>query len=125
MSSRSTTLALIAWAVGISLFLGFVGAAVLTALAPRTVAFAAELACDGTMNHSSTAYQYKPGQRGTLQEWTCTAASGETTRIVGPTYLYASLTFSAGSFVLLGVLVTIARLVRRRPNTTRRGSGSP
>src|SRR5690606_33497036 len=85
-----------------SLFLGFVGAAVLGAVAPGTVGFAAELACAGTVDHTTERYSYKPGQSGTSQEWTCTSATGESTRIVGPTYVYAALVFSAGSVAVLG-----------------------
>lgn len=98
----------IASVLGISLFCGFVGAAVLGAVAPGTIGFAAELACAGTVDHSTYSYSYKPGQRGTSQVWTCTAATGETTPIVGRTYVYAALTFSAGSAVVLGLLGAVA-----------------
>ena len=100
--TRTSAMAIVlAWLTGLGLFLGFVGAAVIGATAPKTIAFAAEMACDGTVDHETLAYSYKPGQRGTSQEWTCTTASGESTRIVGITYLYAALVFSAGSVALL------------------------
>ncbi len=98
----------------LSLFFGFVGAAVLGAVAPGTVAFAADMACDGTVDHSTYSYSYRPGQRGTSQVWTCTSASGEETQIVGKTYVYASLVFSAGSAVVLGLLATGAGAFMRR-----------
>lgn len=116
-SRRVVTVAVLAWLLGLGLFLGFVGAAVIGATAPQTIAFAAEMACDGTVDHETLAYSYKPGQRGTSQEWTCTTASGESTRIVGITYLYAALVFSAGSVALLvGLCVLVwVFLWRRRP----------
>ncbi len=105
-------IAVLVW-VGASLFTGFVGAAIIGALAPGTIGFAAELACDGTVRHSSFDYSYKPGQAGTSQEWTCTPANGTTERIVGKTFVYAGAVFSAGTAVLLGVLGLLGwRLVR-------------
>lgn len=104
--------------VVVSLFSGFVGAAILGAVAPGTVGFAAELACDGTVDHYFYGYSYKPGQSGTSQEWTCTSASGEKERIVGMTFVYAGLVFSAGAAVALGVLVIAAWLIGRRCHQT-------
>lgn len=105
-------IAVLVWVVA-SLFTGFVGAAIIGALAPGTVGFAAELACAGTVRHSSFDYSYKPGQAGTSQEWTCTSANGTTERIVGKTFVYAGAVFSAGAAVLLGVLGLLGwRLVR-------------
>jgi len=100
--------------LSISLFLGFVGGAVLAAVAPNTVGFAAELACAGVVEHTSQAYSYKPGQSGITQEWTCTSAGGETKRIVGPTYVYAAIVFSAGVAAVLGVLAVVGWSLLKR-----------
>jgi hypothetical protein len=100
--------------LGASLFLGFVGAAVLAGVAPTTVGFAADLACAGVVEHTSQAYSYKPGQSGISQEWTCTSAGGETQRIVGLTYVYAAAIFSAGIAAVLGVLAAVGWLLLKR-----------
>ena len=119
-SRRVVTIVVAAWILGTGLFLGFVGAAVIGATAPRTIAFAAEIACDGNVDHETLSYRYLTGESGTSQEWTCVSASGESERIVGITYLYAALVFSAGSVVLLGVLGLLVWvfLWRRAPHAT-------
>lgn len=93
----------IAVLLGISLFWGVVAAAVIGAVAPKTVLFAAEMACAGTVTHESVGYSYKPGQQGVAQLFTCTI-DGERRNIILPTFLYAGLTFSAGVFVVLLLL---------------------
>lgn len=93
--------------LGVSLFTGFVGAAVIGALAPRSVMFAADMACPGVVSHDSVGYSYKPGQRGVAQVFTCTVA-GEERDIILATFGYAGLTFSAAAFaVLLLLAVTV------------------
>jgi len=88
-------------ALGVSLFLGFVGAAVAGALLPRTVIFAADMACPGGVRHDSFNYSYKPGQRGTAQVFTCELPGQAPRDITGVTFVYAGLSFSAAALVLL------------------------
>lgn len=98
----------------ISLFLAFVGGAVLAAVAPSTAGLAAELACAGVVDHTSQAYSYKPRQSGITLKWTCTSAGGKTKRIVGPTYVYAAVVFSAGIAAVLGVLAAVGWSLLKR-----------
>lgn len=94
-------------ALGVSLFLGFVGAAVAGALLPRTVMFAADMACPGGMKHDSFNYSYKPGQRGTAQVFTCELPGQAPRDITGVTFVYAGLSFSAAALLLLLVFWSI------------------
>lgn len=87
-----------------SLFFGFVGAAIIGALAPRSVMFAADMACPGGVQHNSYDYSYKPGQRGTSQEFRCDLPGQASTDITGTTFVYAGLSFSAAALIVLLVL---------------------
>ncbi len=101
-------------ALGFSLFVGFVGAAVIGAVFPKSVMFAADMACAGTVSHDSFDYSYKPGQHGTSQEFECLVPGQEPQRIVGKTFLFAGLTFSGGAFVVMLIaLAMLGNLVHR------------
>lgn len=91
--------------VGVALFCGFVGAAVVGAVFPRSVAFANAMACQGgTAQHDSYGYSYKPGQYGVNQVFSCVMPDGEVKTVTLRTFLYAGLVFSGGAFVVLGLL---------------------
>ncbi len=100
-------------ALGFSLFTGFVSAAVLGAVVPQTVGFAAEMACPGQVSHDSYNYSYKPGQHGTAQQFTCLVPGQAPQEITGKTFVYAGLSFSAGALVLIALLWSfVGRFVR-------------
>lgn len=101
----------LAGVVGTSLFFGFVGAAMIGALAPRSIMFAAEMACPGGVQHNSFSYSYKPGQRGTSQVFRCEFPGQSPTDITGLTFVYAGLSFSAAALI---VLLTLWALIWQR-----------
>lgn len=106
--------------VGVALFIGYVGAAIVGAVAPGTVAFANGMACqDGTALHDSYGYSYKPGQSGVSQVFSCQLPDGTVENVTLQTFLYAGLVFSGGAFVVLAllaltVLPALGRALRRR-----------
>ncbi|MCO5174289.1 MAG: hypothetical protein M9914_08855 [Trueperaceae bacterium] len=106
--------------VGVALFIGYVGAAVIGAVAPGTVAFANDMACGGgTALHHSYGYSYKPGQTGVSQVFSCQLPDGTIEDVTLQTFLYAGLVFSGGAFVVLAllaltVLPALGRALRRR-----------
>lgn len=112
---RIVATALLVALLGLSLFAGFVGAAIIGAVAPSTVAFANGMACrGGTPSHASYDYSYKPGQRGTAQVFSCQQPDGSVRDATGATFVYAGATFSAGALVLLTLLVLVGWPILRR-----------
>lgn len=115
----------------LSLWFGFVGAAIIGAVAPQAVMFAADMACPGGVKHDSFDYSYKPGQRGTSQVFRCELPGQAPKEITGLTFVYAGLSFSAAVLVLLllswaFVKPLLARFWRRfRNGSTSSMSGPP
>lgn len=112
--------------IGVALFCGFVGAAVVGAVFPRSVAFANAMACKGgTAQHDSYNYSYKPGQQGVSQVFSCVMPDGEIKTVTLRTFLYAGLVFSGGAFVVLALLAAtvLPALGRGLGNGWRRRTG--
>lgn len=113
-----------------SLWFGFVGAAVIGAVAPRAVMFAADMACPGGVKHDSFDYLYKPGQRGTSQVYMCELPGQAPKEITGRTFVYAGLSFSAAALVFLLVAWAfvkplLARFWHRIRNASTANMGVP
>ncbi len=113
--------------IGVALFCGFVGAAVVGAVFPRSVAFANAMACKGgAAQHDSYNYSYKPGQQGVSQVFSCVMPDGEVKTVTLQTFLYAGLVFSGGAFVVLALLAAtvLPALGRGLGNAWRRRTGA-